>query len=475
MSDWATECLSDAPVLLLKMDEASGNLTDHSGHGHGATVTGSPTYAVASGLAGVTGGITFASGQFFTVADHSDLDLGDGPLTVEVWYKRGTTSDSGDLLGKADGSATAGYIVNQSSTDFLRWENGATSSNAFPNSGTFLDNTTIHHAVFTKLAGAFAKVYIDGSDVSDTGNALTFIDNAQDLLIGKGYSAGSTYAGLTLYGVAIYKGVALSGSRVTAHYAGRLTAPTTSSTYWDVVLADSPKVLLKLDEASGNAADSSGNAHHATANGSPLYRVAGPTSSIPWAITYPSGAYHSIADTADIDLGDGPFTIEGWMRRPTPSANGDILGKADGTATAGYIVNMSATDFLRLEDGSTSSHVYNADPVTLDDAAWHHFAFTRASATNAKLYIDAVDVTSLGGAKTFADNAQALLIGRGFSTGSSSGMTLAGITIYKSELSSARIAAHYAARDSEDVTPPASTPSVGFRTLRTFATLRTLR
>lgn len=220
------------------------------------------------------------------------------------------------------------------------------------------------------------------------------------------------------------------------------------ATWWEEVLSDSPKLVLKMDEASGNLTDSSGFGHTATVTGSPTYQVAGPAAGIEYGITIATGSYFTVADHADLDLGNGPFTIEFWYKRGSTSDNGAILGKADGTATAGYIVSQSATDFLRLEDGSTSSHVFNALAATTDTTNWLYAVFTRANATNAKLYINATDVTDIGGAKTFTDNNQALLIGRGYSTGGSyDGVTIASPVIYKSELSSARIAAHYAARD----------------------------
>lgn len=469
MATYSAEVLADTPTVFLKMDEASGNLTDSSGNSHTATVTGSPTYHASGPGTGVPYGITIASGAYFSIGDHADLDLGNGPFTIEVWVKRGTSSDNGDVLGKADGSATAGYIVNMSSTDYARLEDGSTSAHVYPDSATYLNDTSWHHIVYTRASATNAKCYVDGVDRTDVGGAKTFTDNAQSFLVGRGYSAGSSYAGATIAAVAIYKSE-LSSGRVAAHYAAKDTAA--ASGYWAEVIADSPKVLYKLDDASGNAVDSSGNSHTATAVGSPTYAVAGPTSGIPSAIGFPSGAYFSLADHVDLDLGNGPFSIEGWFKRQDTTTGADLLGKADGSATSGYIVNMSSTDYLRLEDGSTSSHVYQTDPSTLDNTDWHYFCYTRASATNAKVYIDGTDVTSLGAAKTFTDNSTALLIGRGYASGSSFGGALAGIAIYKSELSSARVAAHYAARG--DTGSPAASPTSTTHSLASLANLRSL-
>lgn len=228
MADWATEALALSPKILLKMDEASGNLTDSSGLGHGATVTGSPTYSVSSGLAGLLGGITIASGSYFSVADHADLDLGNGPFSVELWYKRGTDADSGTILSKADASTTPGYIVQQASTDFIRLEDGSTSAHLTQASAATLNNATIHHVVFTRPSGANGKLYIDASDVTNVAGAKTFSDNNLALLIGRRTVADSSYAGVTLHGIAIYKSE-LSGANVTTLYGARNTAPSSGT------------------------------------------------------------------------------------------------------------------------------------------------------------------------------------------------------------------------------------------------------
>lgn len=221
MAGYWDEVTTDAPTLFLKTDEASGNLTDSSGGSHTATVTGSPTYQVAGPATGVPYGITIESGSYFTVADHADLDLGDGPFSIEFWFKRGTDSDSGTILAKADASTTPGYIVQQASTDFLRLEDGSTSSHLYPNSATYLNNTNWHHVVFTRPSAATGKLYIDASDVTDS-TAKTFSDNNLDLLIGRRTVADSSYAGVTLAGIAIYKSE-LSAGRVSAHYTAKDT------------------------------------------------------------------------------------------------------------------------------------------------------------------------------------------------------------------------------------------------------------
>jgi len=313
MSYW-DEVLADSPTVLLKMDEASGSLVDTQ-TGNNATVSGAAMTYRSTGphATGIPYAVTFASGTLATVADSTDLDLGDGPFSIEFWLKR--TSSVG-----ADDYETA-------------------------------------------------------------------------------------------------------------------------------VLADSPTVLFPMDESSGNLTDVVGS-KTGTASGSPTYGVAGPMASHT-AIAFSGDDYFSVADHADLDLGNGPFSIEFWLRRSSITVGSYIFGKTNASfATPGYAVelrNGATFDDVRLQDGSTSSHCYNS-AAEIDDTDWHHIVYTRALATTAIMYVDGSSVGVSTNAKTFSDNNLALVIGALYAGGSAYTGELAYLAFYKSVLTPTRVAAHYAAR-----------------------------
>lgn len=227
------------------------------------------------------------------------------------------------------------------------------------------------------------------------------------------------------------------------------------ATYWDEVLADNPTVLLKMQEASGNLIDTQvGN--DAVVSGTALtYQVAGPAAGIPFAVTFPTAGLATITDSADIDLGDGPFSIELWIKRPG-SGNFSPFKKSDDVAVAGYYMTWSA-DIFRLQDGSSSNHLGNT-PADSDISAFHHWVFTRGSGVSGLCIRDGVDVTNVFAAKTFSDNVQNLIIGQS----DRSVGTMAGLAIYKTQLSVVRAAAHYAARDTGAVVGAPLRPPIIF-------------
>jgi hypothetical protein len=210
--------------------------------------------------------------------------------------------------------------------------------------------------------------------------------------------------------------------------------------YYDEVLTDNPVVLLKMDDASGALVDTQvGN--NATVSGStPTYQVAGPATGIPFGFRFVSGTLATIADSADVDLGDGPWSIEFWLRRDAAAAAYQMLRKRDGTTTPGYAIVWSSANLLLLQNGAGSNNIRTTDPDT--DLGWHHWVFTRGAGVSGQVFRDAVDVTTESAARTFSDNALALVLGNDLSG------DMAGFAIYKTQLDAASVAAHYAARSS---------------------------
>jgi hypothetical protein len=223
--DWLTapinayeaECIADDPVFLLPMDEASGNLTDLV-HGKTATANGSPTYAVTGPVTGKTAVDFPASADYFTVADHADLDLGDSGFSIEVWFARDDDiNDFQGILNKGsasyaisiDGAGTAGYedklIPGKVDTSVEVY-----SDNTVPTDGSW------HHYVWTRGASSADTLYVDGVESgTDAASGQTLADTTSVLTIGR--ETASFRAGGKIAYIALYKSV-LSASRILAHY-----------------------------------------------------------------------------------------------------------------------------------------------------------------------------------------------------------------------------------------------------------------
>ncbi len=210
-------------------------------------------------------------------------------------------------------------------------------------------------------------------------------------------------------------------------------------TYVQQVTADSPTAWWKLDEASGNVADSSGNSQTLAPQGSaPTYHVAGPGTGAGTTFGCSFVAASSQAFTkgsaAPLFLAD-VMTIEVWYKRS--ATQGATQGFIDKGASYGF--GMASDNTIQFSGGG---QVLATSSGTLTDtASWHHIVVTKNGSTR-KVYLDGVDVTSLGTNATLADGGSDLFLGwrGGYQTGS-----LSNVAMYTTALSAARVSAHFAA------------------------------
>lgn len=248
-------------------------------------------------------------------------------------------------------------------------------------------------------------------------------------------------------------------------YAPTVTVPITGdNAYEDAVLADSPTFLASMEEASGNLTDIIGG-KTGTANGTPTYGVTGPITG-KTAIAFPASTdFFTFADHADLDLGDGPYTLEMWFGRDADTATWQ---GAFNKGTNAYAIGINPSDKYNSGKMGVAEYVQSTGTVAAD-SSWHHVVVTKAAGTGAgrsKLYVDGVDATSEGDTTTTsADTTTTLEVGREGSGQRSAGR-IAYIAIYKSVLSSTRVAAHYDAATATDVTV---TPTTASLTLTTYA------
>lgn len=208
------EVFADSPVFLATMEEASGNLTDIIGSKTG-TVNGSPTYGVTGPINGKTAIDMAAVTDFFDFADHADLDLGDGPFSIELWYRRDEdTGAIATLLHKG----TDGYMVAVTAADQLVLDKVGLAGYLVGESGTTPADGTWHHIVITRSAAGAGNtlVYKDGVEShTDSQPAVALADTTSVLRLGQ--EASSNRIGGALAYVALYKS-ALSSTRIAAHY-----------------------------------------------------------------------------------------------------------------------------------------------------------------------------------------------------------------------------------------------------------------
>lgn len=208
--------------------------------------------------------------------------------------------------------------------------------------------------------------------------------------------------------------------------------------YSSEVLADAPGAYYRMNEASGQPQDSSGNACHTTAvTGSPTYSQPGAILTDPNnnSILLVSDEF-TAPDSAPLRVAD-VFTLECWALRGFTGAFIDAMfAKAGG----GYGLNWSS-DKLMLSKAGTSQIVSSTLSIT-DINTYHHCVATKNGST-VKLYLDGVDVTGTVTNATCVDSAALLALGNEIGSGFNYNGFLDEVAIYPTALSQARVQAHY--------------------------------
>lgn len=222
--------------------------------------------------------------------------------------------------------------------------------------------------------------------------------------------------------------------------------------YASEIAADSPVVWYRLQEASGDPQDSSGNGNHVTTTtGTPNYQQASPITSEPsdYSIDLDGDpTYFSAADHATLDLGD-VFTMEAWTKRTRTATEETIICKY---AAAGgpYCMEILSNDRLALVRTNIGVICSSTNTYT-DTSGFHHLAITKNGSTIA-LYFDGSDVTGTPSNQTFTDSNEGLHIGHQATSLPFVGV-LDEVAVYATALSSARISAHYNAATDTSGTP----------------------
>ncbi len=267
-------------------------------------------------------------------------------------------------------------------------------------------------------------------------------------------------------------GGTFNGSAVTytfdpAGFRKQRTAGAGTPVYASTVLSDSPSAYWRLGETSGTSAANQvagapAGAYTTTAGGSGGYTlgVVGALAGDPDRAVTLNGTsgYVSIPSNAALDLTDGPFSIEFWVKRSATGRTDEVIDK--GVSGSAYRVRIGSGNQIIFSKGSTE--VARTATATVD-TGWHHVAVTKTLSGAGQvvhIYLDGVDAAlTLGSTTAFSNNASTLQIGFD-NAGSPSYLqgTIDEVALYKSVLTQARVQAHYQA----GVTPPGGSTTTNY-------------
>lgn len=213
-TSYPTVIQADSPSGYWRLADPSGTAAVRTVGAVDGVHVNTPTLGVASLLPGSTDlAVAYTSASLEDTTFTGLADWGAGPVTLEMWFKRGNATHLDYGLIARPGTSTTQWQVNiQGATGVIRLGFGTGSALSVP---TYWD-TLAHHLAITKDATTTGvKIYVDGADVtgavvgatpgSNTGVVNLAVDLASDFFEG------------SIDELAIYPS-ALSAARVLAHY-----------------------------------------------------------------------------------------------------------------------------------------------------------------------------------------------------------------------------------------------------------------
>lgn len=349
-------------------------------------------------------------------------------------------------------------VDTSSSSGVLRPEDDPTTE--FSIAGTWSGSMGIASTESTSLSGVKAAWNGDGSylvEYSLDGTTFATLTNGQLIpttvvlnTTGKTLDIRVTFTGGIVDDPAEIRNLTLIAYNSNKAYGSEvsrdllLTGVVGGDTYIDTVLVDSPWGFWLLAETTGTAlADSSGNARGMTINlsaatldqpGPPLGKSIAWSTAAGYAITT---AQHTTS----------PATAEAWVYlTATPAANTVIVGSAVGYNSGAhdkslYVDTVGKVAFMYYDAGGSTRTILS--PTALSLNAWHHVVAS-VGAAGGKLRIDKVASGTDVSTTSYTGSGQCFLIrASGASINGTAAMRVAAPAFYTTQLSDARIDAHY--------------------------------
>jgi len=165
--------------------DGSTTLSDESTAGRTITLVGNCQNDTGISVEGTPSILLDGTGDYFTVPDHADFDLGTGgDWCWEIWG-RAAASKLQTLIGKRPSSSASAYsLYLNATTNTISWQtyNGGAGTLNLTGAAA-LSLSTVYHFAVTKQ-GSLVRVFTNGLLVA-IGNVGTIQDNSQSLHIGR--------------------------------------------------------------------------------------------------------------------------------------------------------------------------------------------------------------------------------------------------------------------------------------------------
>ena len=233
--------------------------------------------------------------------------------------------------------------------------------------------------------------------------------------------------------------VTTAGGTATSDSDFTVGGPPTGGQYRDAVLADGPVGYWRLAETSGYAQDETGIAGLGRYVNGVTRGVAGALATDDDLAARFDGVddYVSIGHSSALNVGD-TFSYELWIKRGTVQGKSQrLLHKGAGPAALGLGVNNK----LVLLPGGAGVATTATSASAITDQSWHHVVATKSGAS-ARLYVDGIDVTTLGTDTTMTASTTSLNLARATSGSGYTNADIDEVAVYPVALSAERVRAH---------------------------------
>ena len=360
-------------------------IADGSTNSHAITVTGNTKttpfapYDTQGYSAASHGGSMYfdGTGDYLSIADHADLDMGSSDFTIEGWYYPVVTpgGSNGLLSKRANSSEANGILIYFGGTStgepsLLVAQSGSWSINT-ASSITFKTGQWNHFAIVRN--GTSFKLYINGKAGVSVTSSITVTDNGHAFVIGAmGADGSNSLAESNISDFRVVKGTAIYTAEFTPP-----TAPLTAIT----------NTSLLLNGTNAGIIDKSQSVKTITLNGDVK-------SSTTQSKYLSSSMYFDGNDyilMPDIELDSADYTVECWAWISAQGGTAGIFSKGSPGGLSGITWSLefsSSNNFVALYIYNANSGAYIITGSTnIITSSWNHIAVTR-SGNETKLFIN---------------------------------------------------------------------------------------
>ncbi len=370
-----------SPISYWNFDEGQGSTANDYSAGNNNDLTITNALWKTSDVC-ATGNCLYFDGNadYATKAYSSDTELlpATNSFSVTAWFKHNSTAGADTLISRADGVNGVGWKVYMNSSGFMCFGIDQTAGSFPLNSActplSYADSTW-HFVTAVKSGTTSITIYIDGAQITQTTGitASSISGTNAPITIGNDFDNG-TNGWVGFIDEVKYYNFAKSISQIQTEYASKSSTHGVSASLGSSTsnLGSGLMGYWKLDESSGNATDSSGNALTLTNNGTTTFVGS----------KYGNGSSHNGTTQyfSTVTAISNIQTVAFWVN---PASTSDD-----------YIHLINSSTYINSSSGTVSATGFTSPSIyvngilngTLTASVWNHVVVTTTTAVNATAF-----------------------------------------------------------------------------------------